>query len=219
MPSSVTELARQAAEVGDPRVALRAIAELRGRLHELEEYHVETALARGSSWSEIGAALGISKQAAHKRFAPRVVGRAERHGTRMTVTGGARLAVRLARLEAATAGAATVTPEHLVVGLARLPQGAAVRALSAAGVTLPAARAALGRPEERPLSGREVVISRRTRAVLERALEEAVARGDTELGDAHLLLAVVHVGGSGVRRLLERIGVTADEVLAELVRP
>jgi transcriptional regulator with PAS, ATPase and Fis domain len=75
MQSSVIELARRSTEHGDPSSALRAIADLRRRLEELEEHHVETALARGASWSEVGAALGISKQAAHKRLAARVIGR------------------------------------------------------------------------------------------------------------------------------------------------
>jgi hypothetical protein len=213
---SVVELARRAAELGDPRQALRAIADLRRRLEELEEYHVETALARGASWSEIGSTLGISKQAAHKRFAARVVGRADRPGTRMTVTGAARLAVRLARTEAAAAGIGTLAPEHLLLGLLQLPEGKATHLLSEAGLRLPAARAVLASPGRKKLSPREVVISARTRAVLERALEEAVARGDDELGDIHVLLAVLHAGGSGVRRRLEELGVQPGELVAAL---
>jgi hypothetical protein len=216
MQPSVVELARGAAELGDPRQALAAIADLRRRLEELEEYHVETALARGASWSEIGSALGISKQAAHKRFAPRVAGRADRSGARMTVTGAARLAVRLARTEAAGAGIGTLAPEHLLLGLLRLPEGKAVHVLSEAGLTLPAARAVLAPPGEKKLPPRDVVISGRTRAVLEQTLEEAVARGDDELGDIHVLLAVLHAGGSGVRRRLEELGVQPGELLSAL---
>jgi ClpA/ClpB-like protein len=213
---SVVELARRAAELGDPRVALSAIADLRRRLEELEEYHVETALARGASWSEIGSALGISKQAAHKRFATRVVGRTDRQGARMTVTGAARLAVRLARAEAARAGIGTLAPEHLLLGLLRLPQGGAAQALSEAGLRLPPARLALAPRGSKTLAPRDVVISRRTRAVLEQALEEALVRGDEELGDIHVLLAVLHGGGSGVRRKLELLGVAPRELLAVL---
>ena len=214
MQPSVVELAHRATELGDSRQALGAIADLRRRLEELEEYHVETALARGASWSEIGSALGISKQAAHKRFAARVVGRADRPGARMTVTGAARLAVRLARTEAAAAGIGTLAPEHLLLGLLRLPEGKARHVLSEAGLLLPAARTVLVPPGRKKLSPRDVVISGRTRAVLEQALEEAVARGDDELGDVHVLLAVLHAGGSGVRRRLEELGVQPGELMA-----
>jgi ClpA/ClpB-like protein len=214
---SVVELARRAAELGDPQQALAAVSDLRRRLDDLEEYHVETALARGASWSEVGAALGISKQAAHKRFASRLVGRADRGGTRMTVTGAARLAVRLARAEAARAGASSLGPEHLLLGLVRLPHGTSARVLAGAGVDLAAARAALG-PGRTELAARDVVISRRTRMVLERALAEAVALGDRELGDAHVLLAVIHAGGAGVRRMFDQLHVSPGELAAALER-
>jgi hypothetical protein len=209
---SVVELARRAADPGDPRLALGAVADLRRRLEELEDYHVETALGRGASWSEIGAALGISKQAAHKRFAARVVGRADRPGARMTVTGTARLAVRLGRAEAARAGVGILAPEHLLLGLLRLSDGNVGRVLAEAGLTLPAARSTLAARGGEPLAPRDVVISRRTRGVLERALEEAVLLGDDELGDIHVLLAVLRAGG--VRRALEQLGVQPGDVIA-----
>jgi hypothetical protein len=220
MQSSVIELARRSKEHGDPRSALRAIADLRRRLEELEEYHVENALAQGASWSEVGAALGISKQAAHKRFAARVIGHANRDGTPMSATGAARLALRLARGEAARAGIATLEPEHVLLGLLRLRQGKAAQALAAAGLTLPAARVVLA-PDgtgTRKLAARDVVISRPTRVVLERALEEAVECGDDEVGDLHVLLAVLHSGGPGVRRKLAQLGVAPGDVVAALVR-
>jgi hypothetical protein len=219
MQPSVVELARRVAELGDPRLALQAIAALRRRLDELEEYHVETALARGASWSEVGSALGISKQAAHKRFSARVVGRATSQGARITVTGGARLSVRLARSEAARAGVGTMTPEHLLLGLLRLPTGEAARALAAAGVTLPAARALLAPRGTKRVAPRDVVISQRTRAVLEQALEEAVERGDDELRDVHLLLAVLHAGGPGVHRKLGQLGVAPGELVTPKLVP
>jgi hypothetical protein len=220
MRSNVIELARRATERGEPGPALRAIADLRRHLEELEEYHVETALARGASWSEIGAALGISKQAAHKRFAGRVVGRANRDGIRTRTTGAARLALRLARGEAARAGSTRLEAEHLLLGLLRLRQGKAAHALAAAGLTLPAARAVLA-PDgtgTRKMVARDVVISRPTRVVLERALEEAVEGGDEELADVHLLLAVLHSGGPGVRRKLAQLGVAPADVVAALAR-
>ena len=139
-------LARSAAGAADPEAGLRAVAELRGRLDALETSHVERALGGGCSWSRIGAALGVSRQAAHRKHAWRA-GRpppaadatpAERQ--RLVVTGEARRTVHHAREEAAAMGSVVVRPEHLLLGLLRHPGGAAGAALGAAGVSLVEAR-------------------------------------------------------------------------------
>ncbi len=218
MADSVLELAQRVSEPSDPRAALLALTELRGRLAELEEYHVETALARGASWSEIGRALGISKQAAHKRFAERLRRQAGREGRWMTVTGTARLAVQLGRRAAAAGGRRTVAPEHLLLGLMALPGGTAARALAEAGVQADRVRAQLGVPPRAAADG-DAEVSSRSRAVLERALDEAVRLGHLELTDVHLLLALLHHGGPGVRELLRRAGTTPEAVQALVETP
>ena len=45
--------------------------ELRGLSDALLDRYVQAARADGSSWTEIGAALGVTKQAAQQRFAKR----------------------------------------------------------------------------------------------------------------------------------------------------
>lgn len=54
---------------GEPAAALREIAELRRRLAREEEALVHRARVAGLSWVEIAAALGVSKQAVHKKYA------------------------------------------------------------------------------------------------------------------------------------------------------
>ncbi|GAA0481756.1 hypothetical protein ACFQ2B_06365 [Streptomyces stramineus] len=56
---------------GDPRVGLPAVAALRRLTERLEALQVAGARARGWSWEEIGAALGVSRQAAHKKHSRR----------------------------------------------------------------------------------------------------------------------------------------------------
>ncbi|MGH3647982.1 MAG: RNA polymerase subunit sigma-70 [Micromonosporaceae bacterium] len=51
----------------DPRVGLRAVAALRKLVERLEALQVENARSQGWSWEQIGAALGVSKQAVHKK--------------------------------------------------------------------------------------------------------------------------------------------------------
>lgn len=56
----------------DPAVGLRAVAALRRLVERLEDLQVENARNLGWSWSEIAAAIGVSKQAVHKKHAGRV---------------------------------------------------------------------------------------------------------------------------------------------------
>ncbi|MDC8760897.1 helix-turn-helix domain-containing protein [Janthinobacterium fluminis] len=52
-----------------PAEALAAVVALRLMADKLERDAVRAALEQGWSWSHIAQALGISKQAAHKRLA------------------------------------------------------------------------------------------------------------------------------------------------------
>jgi hypothetical protein len=56
----------------EPADALAAVVALRLMADKLERNAVAAALAQGWSWSQIAEALGVSKQAAHKRLAPLV---------------------------------------------------------------------------------------------------------------------------------------------------
>lgn len=66
------DAARTASDTANPRQGLRAIVTLRRLTDELELKQVEAALAAGMTWSEIGEALGVTRQAVHKKLARRV---------------------------------------------------------------------------------------------------------------------------------------------------
>ncbi|OYN97007.1 RNA polymerase sigma factor sigma-70 region 4 domain-containing protein [Enemella evansiae] len=53
----------------DPAEGLRAVASLRALTDQLERLQVERARGLGWSWQEIATALGVSKQAVHKKHA------------------------------------------------------------------------------------------------------------------------------------------------------
>jgi DNA-directed RNA polymerase specialized sigma24 family protein len=67
--TEATELAGAAASSTDPATGLRAVAALRRLLERLEDLQVRNARAQGWSWQEIADALGVSKQAVHKKHA------------------------------------------------------------------------------------------------------------------------------------------------------
>ena len=56
----------------DPEAALAAVVALRRLASRLEVEAVVEAVGRGWTWAQVGEALGISAQAAHKRFAAEV---------------------------------------------------------------------------------------------------------------------------------------------------
>jgi hypothetical protein len=72
--TAATKLAT-AAGSRDPEIGLRAVASMRMLLEELEEVQVTNARDRGWSWQAIAAALGVSRQAVHKKHSARRLGR------------------------------------------------------------------------------------------------------------------------------------------------
>ena len=74
--TQATELAGATAS-RDPAVGLAAVAALRELLESLEALQVANARERGWSWQQIAGALGVSRQAVHKKHGRgrRVLGR------------------------------------------------------------------------------------------------------------------------------------------------
>jgi len=66
--TEATDLAASASSK-DPAVGLRAVASLRRLLEGLELLQVENAREQGWSWEAIADALGVTRQAVHKKHA------------------------------------------------------------------------------------------------------------------------------------------------------
>jgi IS30 family transposase len=64
--NQATDLAREV-ESTDPGTGLRAVVALHRLLEQLERVQVENARAKGWSWQAIADALGVSRQAVHKK--------------------------------------------------------------------------------------------------------------------------------------------------------
>ena len=144
LPDRLTELLEHAVRATDPEVALHALTAVRRELEAFERVQAWRALDAGSSYGAVARALGISRQAAHRRYRelaaatepPPAPGQA-----RLRVTPEARAAVQLAGEEATALGATQLGSEHLLLGILRAGDGVAAAALKASGVSLEGARA------------------------------------------------------------------------------
>src|SRR4051794_517974 len=97
----------------DPVQALRELRALRAELDAFERERVRTALESGASFASIARGLGITRQAAHRRY---------RHLTeakpRLVATPEALATLQRARHQAARLGSPTVEAEHVALALA-----------------------------------------------------------------------------------------------------
>jgi IS30 family transposase len=66
-PMTPQQLAQQAGSK-DPALGLRAVAALRTLLDKLERTQVTNARRAGWSWQQIAEAMGVTKQAVHRKY-------------------------------------------------------------------------------------------------------------------------------------------------------
>jgi hypothetical protein len=64
--------------LGDSPTSLRLLRDLRDDADEWLVQMVRDTVERGHTWAEVGALLGVTKQAAHERFAPQILAMAQR---------------------------------------------------------------------------------------------------------------------------------------------
>jgi hypothetical protein len=224
-PATIEQLARDTVEIADPETALRALGALRQELEQIEPELVQRALRTGASWSQIARALGVSKQAAHRKHRhltdrdfDAVI---DRH--RVLVSSDARRTIQFAREEARRLGQPALGTEHILLGILRSKGSPAATALDALGVTHAGAREVLsttlpGVPapsgDEKASAGPDV--SPHARRILEGSLREALKRGDGYIGVEHLLLALLTDSRNGAVQTLEALNVTPRQIRQRL---
>ncbi|CAM5495021.1 Clp protease N-terminal domain-containing protein [Streptomyces pilosus] len=171
-------------------------------------HFVDQARRSGASWTDIGRSMGVTRQAAQKRFVPKEGNDLDPSQGFQRFTPRARNTVTAAHNEAQAAHNAEGLPEHLVLGLLAEPEGLAVRAITEQGVTVDAvreaARAAL--PPAVEDAPELVPYGPAAKKVLELTFREALRLGHNYIGTEHILLALLeHGNGEG---LLDGLGVT-----------
>jgi hypothetical protein len=192
-------------------------------------HFVDQARKSGASWTEIGQSMGVTKQAAQKRFVPKALDWGDLLSDAFPpdpvkfsrFTDRAKRTVIAARQEAIKRRHDRVLPEHLTLGLLHEQEGLAARAIAALGVSPEAARAALGAalPAAMPdgVTSGHVPFDSRTMKVLELALREALALGHNYIGTEHILLGLLEAEESLGGGTLAGLGITKERTLTWLV--
>jgi Clp amino terminal domain, pathogenicity island component len=199
------------------RAAAATANELRGLGDKLLDRYVQAARAGGASWSEIGTALGVTKQAAHERFVDAPLAWPQNFNEP------ARAIVAQAIEEARGFGHRYLGTEHLLLALSAEP-GLAGTTLAGLGVTEHGVRESIERIIGRGRSGNSAAlgITPRTKRVLAAAGKEAKRVGRQRCADSeHLLLALGASDGVACD-ILAQHGAREDalrERLASLVEP
>ncbi|GDY84116.1 hypothetical protein SAVCW2_33150 [Streptomyces avermitilis] len=114
-------------------------------------HFVDQARRSGASWTDIGKSMGVTRQAAQKRFVPKAEVDLDPSQGFSRYTERARNVVLAAHNEAKAAGNAESLPEHLVLGLLAEPEALAAKAVTAQG------------PRRTPYAGRRPRRCRRRR--------------------------------------------------------
>ncbi|WP_030678202.1 Clp protease N-terminal domain-containing protein [Streptomyces rimosus] len=183
-------------------------------------HFVDQARRSGASWTEIGKSMGVTKQAAQKRFVPKAPGEASDLDPSQgfsRYTDRARNVVVTSQNEARTAHNTEIGTLHLVLGLLAQPEGLAARAIVAQGVTLDSVRqrvtealpagTAEGMPELIPFDAQ-------AKKALELTFREALRLGHNYVGTEHILLALLELeDGEGV---LSGLGITKEASEADI---
>lgn len=193
-------------------------------------HFVDQARRSGASWTDIGRSMGVTKQAAQKRFVPKGgpgdASDLDPNEGFSRFTPRARNVVVASQEEARAAGNDEIRPEHLVLGLLSEPDGLAAKAILAQDVSLETVRrtATATLPAKAEEVPELIPYGSRTKKALELTFREALRLGHNYIGTEHILLALLELedgtgvlAGLGVEKAAAEEGIAA--ALAEIAPP
>jgi ATP-dependent Clp protease ATP-binding subunit ClpA len=164
--------------------------------------------------------MGVTKQAAQKRFVAKEAGLAEMMASYGRFTDRARNVIVASEQEAKGSGSEYIEPEHLVLGLLHEPQALAALTMVTLGAPLEQIkevftamlRPAVETPPDKP------AFAPQTRKALELTLRESLRLGHNFVGTEHILLGVLALGEGTAVAALDGLGVTRDGAESEIKR-
>ena len=178
-------------------------------------HFVDQARRSGASWTDIGKSMGVTKQAAQKRFVLRAeTTTLDPNDGFERFTPRARNAVVAAQNAAHEAGNSEITPDHLLLGVLSDPEALVTKLRRAQRVDPESVRAAITLPPPADNLPQLIPFSGAARKALELTFRQALRLGHNYIGTEHVLLALLELeDGSGS---LHQAGVDKDRVEADL---
>ncbi|WP_299538790.1 Clp protease N-terminal domain-containing protein [uncultured Streptomyces sp.] len=186
----------------DPLAQLSGAVVAADHLGEMADHlighFVDQARRSGASWTDIGRSMGVTRQAAQKRFVTKKGEEASELDPSQgfgRFTPRARNVVVAASNEAQAARSPEVGAAHLVLGLLAEPDALAAKAIAAQGVTPEAVREAATAVLPPPADELPALVpyDAGARKVLELTLREALRLGHNYVGTEHILLALLEL--------------------------
>jgi hypothetical protein len=199
----------------DPLARLATASTIASELAETSDalvgHFVELCRSAGHTWAEISDALGVSKQAAHKRYsavAPSLGRYTNR--AREVFTGSIDAARGL--------GHAFVGTEHILLALFP-PGGIAATLLTESGLTeANVAAAVVARAPRGTAGAAEPVFTPRAAQVFSHALSEALTMGHNYIGTEHLVLGLFRDPEGVAAQILAEAGATHADYKEKVVK-
>ncbi|MGA5581932.1 Clp protease N-terminal domain-containing protein [Streptomyces thermodiastaticus] len=156
-------------------------------------HFVDQARRSGASWTDIGRSMGVTRQAAQKRFVPKESTDLDPSQGFNRYTPRARKVVMAAHDAAKAARNSEGLPVHLVLGLLTEPEALAAKAIQHLGVTLEAVReaATAALPPSSADAPELIPYGPAAKKALELTFREALRLGHNYIGTEHILLALL----------------------------
>ncbi|MGP9023112.1 Clp protease N-terminal domain-containing protein [Streptomyces sp. BR1] len=173
---------------------------------QLIDHYVSKAKRTGASWTEIGDAIGVSKQAAQQRHTPAPFER---------FTNLNRHSIVLAQEAARTHKHDFIGTEHILLGLLGEPRGLAYEVLVAKTESEQRVRDAI--EEAMPPAGEKalrghIAFRPESKEAIEQAHRAAADLGHDWIGTEHTLLGLIRTEKSPAARILRNLGFAPKEL-------
>ncbi|MFE7165904.1 Clp protease N-terminal domain-containing protein [Streptomyces sp. NPDC057616] len=195
--------ADQLARISEARLRAQTLSDLGD---QLIDHYVSKAKRDGASWTEIGDAIGVSKQAAQQRHAPAAFER---------FTNLNRHSIVLAQEAARTHKHDFIGTEHMLLGLLGEPRGLAYEVLVAKTGSeqriREAIEQALAPAGKKALRG-HIAFRPESKEAIEQAQRAAADLGHDWVGTEHTLLGLIRTEQGLAAQILRNLGFTSEEL-------
>lgn len=182
-------------------------------------HFVDQARRSGASWAEIGTSMGVSKQAAQKRFVPKEFSNSDATAGFARFTERARNSLVRAEGSARSVGNDQIDTSHILLGVLGVQEGLAAKAIEKLGgspAELGERITAVLPPPSDSVPDSHIPFSGRSRKAIELTVREALRLGHNYVGTEHILLGLLDQAEGPAYDVLTELGVTKDAVEEEI---